>query len=308
MNLVYNIPPPPPPKVSFVIDGESLAYRAYHAFTRSDGYIKKTKEGYYSGCFWGFFSWLGNRFLTYAPHQMYVCWGDQRENLKRKQVDVNYKSHKVDQRPLAFNEQLRDIRLALQDMGFNQYYSPGYEGDDTVATIVKREENRGYDKVVVLSNDKDMLQLVSKTTEVIQIVKGNNDADRVYSDRNQIIEKFQIPVELLTDYLILIGDTSDNVSGIKGIGSKTASSLLNTYGKIDSWINNLDSLNITNHVKFILQNNLKEIENNRKLITLNINVPLVEPTIHKENITADALFDIYELTHIRPYHFLPFAP
>ena len=106
----------------------------------------------------------------------------------------------------------------------------------------------------------------------------------------------------------MIGDTSDNVSGIKGIGSKTASSLLNTYGKIDSWINNLDSLNITNHVKFILQNNLKEIENNRKLITLNINVPLVEPTIHNENITADALFDIYELTHIRPYHFLPFAP
>ncbi len=291
-------------KTSLVVDGESLAYRAYYAFTRSDGYIRKTKEGYYSGGFWGFFTWLGKRYLTNFPHQMYVCWGDKRENLKRKELLASYKGHKPPEIPPAFLEQIRDIRLALNKMGFEQYWSPGYEGDDVIATVVKREEGRGYDKVIVISNDKDMLQLVNKTTSVVQIVAGNSREDTVYADPNQIIEKFGIPPTLLVDYLILLGDTSDNIAGVKGVGPKTAVKLLETYGKIENWIDRVDELEISGNIKKLLKEGKFRIDVNRKLITLNTEAPLIPIDIQNESITADELFNIYEVNQPRPHQFV----
>jgi len=291
-------------RTNLVIDGESLAYRAYYAFTRSDGYIKKTQNGYYNGCFWGFFTWLGKRYADYSPYQMYVCWGDRRENLKRRELLASYKGHKVPAVLPAFQEQIRDIKLALHKMGFEQYWSPGYEGDDVIATVVKREEKARADRVVIISSDKDMLQLVNEKTSVVQIVAGNSKEDLVYSDRNQIIEKFGISPSLLIDYLILLGDTSDNVEGVKGIGPKTAVKLLETFGPIEDWIDKVDELSISDNIKRLLKEGKFRIAVNRKLINLSLDVPLLPISIEEEDTTADKLFDIYEVSHFRPHQFL----
>lgn len=300
----FEAPPEGPrERTSLVVDAESLAYRAYYAFTR-DNYIKKTQAGYYNGCFWGFFMWLGKRYLTYFPEQMYVCWGDIRQNLIRKELLSSYKGQREAKVLPAFQEQIRDIKLALHAMGFHQYFSEGYEGDDTVATIVKREELRGYTKVVVISNDKDMIQLVSDKTDVLQITLGNSGEDKIYSDRNQVIEKFGIPVWLLTDYLILLGDKSDNISGIQGIGPKTAVKLLENFGPIDNWIHRIDELDISGAVKKLLKDGKLRIDVNKRLVRLTYDAPLTPIEIYSENITADSLFDIYEVQQIRPHQFL----
>ena len=290
-----------------IVDAESLAYRAYFGFTRKD-YIKKTSQGYYSGCFYGFFSWLAKRYQYYRPDEMVICWGDDKENLERRKILSTYKTERPKKYPLAFQEQVRDIKLALKLLGFKQYFSPRYEGDDTIATVVMNAYAAAHSnnkKIVVISQDKDLLQLVNEKVVVVQLVKGNTFEDKIY-DIEGVLKKFKIHPLLLSDYLTLVGDKGDGVPPIPRIGSEKALQLLNNYGPIFDWFNRIEELDIPQSIKKSLLLNRKQLIINKKLVCLTLTkVPLIEISTVLDNISIEDLFKIYEVD-VYPHHFLFF--
>jgi DNA polymerase-1 len=290
-----------------IVDAESLAYRAYFGFTRKD-YIKKTSQGYYSGCFYGFFSWLAKRYQYYRPDEMIICWGDDKDNLERRKILPSYKTERPKTYPLAFQEQIRDIKLALKLLGFKQYFSPGYEGDDTIATIVTNAYAAAHSKnkkIAVISQDKDLLQLVNEKVVVVQLVKGNTVEDKVF-DIEGVIHKYKIHPSLLSDYLTLVGDKGDGVPPISKIGPERALQLISKYGPIVTWFDRIEELDIPRSIKKSLLLNKKQLIINKKLVCLTLaKVPLIEINVVLDNISIDELFKIYEVD-VCPYHFLFF--
>ena len=296
----------PPSQVShLIVDAESLVYRAYYAFTR-DNYIKRTSKGYYNGCFWAFFGWLAKRYQYYQPKEMVICWGDQRRNLKRKEIFPSYKYMRSSKLLPAFFEQVRDIQIALNQLGFKQYLTSGYEADDIIATLSRKFQKFSEEKIIILSNDKDLLQLVNERVMCVQIVKGNTGKDKEY-DEKKAEEKFGIKPSLISDYLTLLGDASDDVPPIPSIGPKTASMLLIKFGAIAEWFDSIDALDIGKALKQALTDNRKQLIINKKLVCLSLgDVPIGFLTIPEDTITVEQLFDTYEVYDVRPHHFLFF--
>ncbi|MCK9543659.1 MAG: hypothetical protein M0R03_16695 [Novosphingobium sp.] len=300
--------------LSLIVDGESLSRRAYHAFTRKD-FIKQTKQGYYNGCFWGFFSWLKKRYQHYQPEELIVCWGDRKENLKRLEFFPSYKKSRfVETIPVALNEQVRDIQLALNLLGIKQYYSPGYEGDDVIAANIPKFflksnqiANTINKKIFIISQDKDLLQLVNKYIEVIQLTTGNTGKDLIF-DESATEKKFGIPASLISDYLTLIGDSGDDVPNIPSVGPKTAIMLLKKFGPISDWFDKIDDLDITLTLKQTLLTHKKQMIINKKLVCLSLysDIPLVPVPVVKDSISIEDLFKTYELVDVFPHEFLFF--
>lgn len=294
-----------PKKTYFIVDSESLAHIGYYAFTAGE-YPLATTGGLLKGAFHGFFQMLKNQVERHSPEDMYFCWGDDRENLLRKKLYSGYKSHRDSVERIGLNEQILDIKYALSLMGYSQYFSAGYEGDDIIASVVKDlvskkgEYNHDY-KVVILSNDKDMSQLVTSNV----VVCTPSHTNYVEYTVGKVIARFGVPPEWLADYLCLVGDSSDNVPGVKGVGPKTASQLLNDNGCIVGWFNRIDSIQASENVKKLLISNRENMILSKKLVSLEqYSAPLERLIISNGMTSPDQVFDKYEMTTIRPYEFL----
>jgi DNA polymerase-1 len=298
------------PRNYVLIDADNVAYRAYYAFPELC-----TKEGLLTGCFYGFFSMLLRKIQQYNPYEVKVCWSDKRSDLLRRILSPRYKDDRGET-PKVFIEQCEDIKLALHLLNIPQYLSFGYEADDLIGMwskiLIERSDaifpgqNR---KVYIISNDKDLLQLVNERVLVIRS-EGGGFKNEVTFDEKKVEEKFGIPSTLLSDYLALSGDSGDRVIGVPGIGPKTAVLLLLKYGGIDSWIDAIEGLDITKNVKDKLLKGKDSLELSKKLVDLtNLDIPIQEICYEdavKEKIVVDEIFDAYSMTQIRPYMFLGF--
>lgn len=289
--------------VYFIVDSESLAHIGYYAFTSGEFPFKTTK-GLLKGAFHGFFLMLKNQVERHSPEDMYFCWGDKRENLLRKQLYSNYKEHRNSDPKVWLQEQIVDIQLSISLMGYLQYGSTkGYEGDDVIASVVKdiisKRQNLDY-KIIILSNDKDMLQLVSDRISVCTPSHSNY----VEYTPEIVKEKYGITPEQLSDYFCLVGDSSDNVPGITGIGPKTATQLINDNGNIVEWFNSIENIKASRHIKGILLNNRTNMIISKKLVSLNNYSAPLDKIVFNNNTSPDQVFDKYEMTGIRPHNFL----
>ena len=234
-----------PPEL-FLIDGNSLVFRAFFALPESIA----TSKGFPTNAIFGFASMLVKIITDYGPKPTLVVWDAGLSG--RLEVYEDYKAGRRD-RPDLLSEQWPHLHPLVEAFGYENLKVPGYEADDVIATIAGRAHEKGID-VTVVTGDRDLFQLIEPGVRVMATSRGITDT-KVY-DRGAVIDRYGIPPELIPDFVGLKGDTSDNIPGVPGIGDKTASQLLQEHGDLEGVLSNIDSIsgakrkqNLTEHAE-----------------------------------------------------------
>ena len=229
-----------------VIDGNSLMHRAYHAVQTP----MTAKDGTPTNAVFGFLTMLC-KFIEMASPDAVVCAFDAGKPVHRIEAMAQYKA----QRPPMDEElhvQFPVIQELLESMAIPVVKVPGWEGDDILGTIAARDEALGYETLLV-TGDKDAYQLASELTRIVTTKKGITDV--TINGPAEVEERYGVTPAQFIDYLGLMGDSSDNIPGVPGIGPKTATKLLQTYGSMEG---------IYEHVGELKGKQKENIENNRE--------------------------------------------
>jgi DNA polymerase-1 len=185
-----------------------------------------TSSGFPTGAIYGFLRSILAILKTEKPNYMAIAF-DLPAPTQRKLAYSEYKS-KRPPTPDPLKVQIPVIKELINLLGIKLLEMPGYEADDLIAYLTQKAKREGF-RVKIYSPDKDVLQLVDGN----QVVVINPISEEVF-DENKVIEKFGVPPQKLADYLALVGDKTDNIEGVKGVGPKTAINLLNTFGSVES--------------------------------------------------------------------------
>jgi len=208
-------------KVLYLFDGSAFLYRSFFALPPLT-----TSSGFPTGAIYGFLRSILAILKTEKPNYMAIAF-DLPAPTQRKLAYSEYKS-KRPPTPNPLKVQIPVIKELINLLGVKLLEMPGYEADDLIAYLTQKAKKEGF-KVKIYSPDKDVLQLV----EGSQVVVINPISEEVF-DENKVIEKFGVPPQKLADYLALVGDKTDNIEGVKGVGPKTAINLINTFGSVEN--------------------------------------------------------------------------
>ena len=230
----------------FLIDGNSLAYRAFFALPESIA----TSTGVPTNAIFGFASMLVKILTDYGPKATVVVW--DRGHSGRKEVYAEYKAGRSS-RPDLLKEQWPHFEPLVDAFGYRNIGVDGYEADDVIASIAEQAKQQEPPiEVMIVTGDRDAYQLVDDRVSIMTTSRGITDT-RVY-DRQGVIDRYGIPPELVPDFLGLKGDTSDNIPGVPGIGEKTAADLLQKFGSLETVLDSIDEIsgakrkqNLTEH-------------------------------------------------------------
>jgi len=213
------------PDELFLIDGNSLAYRAFFALPESIA----TSTGMPTNAIFGFASMLVKILADHGPMATVVVWdaGDT----GRREVYSDYKAQRTT-RPDLLKEQWPHLEPLVEAFGYLNLRVEGYEADDVIASIVQRAKTLDPRiAVMVVTGDRDAYQLVDDGIRIMATSRGVTDT-RIY-DRAGVIDRYGISPESIPDFIGLKGDTSDNIPGVPGIGDKTAAELLQRFGSLE---------------------------------------------------------------------------
>jgi DNA polymerase I len=230
----------------FLIDGNSLAYRAFFALPESIA----TSTGVPTNAIFGFASMLVKILTDYGPKATVVVWDAGSSG--RKEVYSEYKAQRSS-RPDLLKEQWPHLEPLVDAFGYRNIRVDGYEADDVIASIAELAKTQDPPiEVMVVTGDRDAYQLVDEQVSIMTTSRGITDT-RVY-DRQGVIDRYGIPPELVPDFIGLKGDTSDNIPGVPGIGDKTAADLLQRFGSLETVLDSIDGIsgakrkqNLTEH-------------------------------------------------------------
>ena len=214
----------------FLIDGNSLANRAYYAMP----YLTNS-EGKPSGAVFGFANLLIKLIQEEKPNGIIVAFDHARKTF-RNEIYAEYKANRK-ATPEEFKVQMPVIKQMLETMGITTIEKAGIEADDIIGTISKQVKDM---QKIIISGDRDLLQLVDSDTEVWLTKKGLTDLQKI--DPNTILVDFGIQPYQVIEMKGLMGDTSDNIPGVAGIGEKTALKLITDYESIDNLYNQIDTI------------------------------------------------------------------
>jgi len=216
----------------FLIDGNSLAYRAFFALPDS----MATADGRPTNAVFGLASMMVKLIADYRPTQIVVAWDAGMSG--REVVYPEYKAHRPP-KPDLLREQWPNLVGLVDAFGYANVKVDGYEADDVIASLVAEARRRSITTVVV-TGDRDAYQLVGDGVTVMSTGRGISDT-KIY-DREAVKERYGVYPELVTDLMGLRGDTSDNIPGVPGIGEKTAAALLEQFGSLEEILANVDQV------------------------------------------------------------------
>lgn len=219
-----------------LLDGNSIMFRAYYA-TAYTGNLMKTSNGLYTNAIYGFINMMNKILTTEGLTHIFVAF-DKGKKTFRHQTYEDYKGGRKPM-PEEFAMQIPYIKEYLDILNIKRLETDDYEADDLIGTMSKIVEDQ-VDEILVISGDKDLLQLVHGKVKVCLTKKGITDLEE-YNETN-FKELMGFNANQLTDYKGLIGDSSDNLPGISGIGPKTAVKLLEEYGTLNGIIENVEQL------------------------------------------------------------------
>ena len=222
------------PDELFLIDGNSLAYRAFFALPESIA----TSTGVPTNAIFGFASMLVKILTDYGPKATVVVWDAGSSG--RKQLYSEYKAQRST-RPDLLREQWPHLEPLVDAFGYRNLSVEGYEADDVIASIAQRAKSAQPPvPVMVVTGDRDAYQLVDDGVRIMTTSRGITDT-RVY-DRDGVIDRYGIAPELVPDFIGLKGDTSDNIPGVPGIGDKTAAELLRRFGSLEAVLQSVEEI------------------------------------------------------------------
>lgn len=217
-----------------LIDGSSLAFRAFYSILDLERF--KNRSGLHTNALYSFNRMLDNVLQQFEPTHVLVAF-DKSERTFRTEKYAEYKGGRQ-KTPSEFKEQMPYFRVLLDAYGIKHYDVLGYEADDIIGTLSNQADED--DQVVVISGDKDLIQLASENTTVYVTRRGVSDLEP-YTPA-VIREKYDITPEQIIDMKGLMGDSSDNYPGITRIGEKTALKLLHQFGTVEAMYERLDEL------------------------------------------------------------------
>ncbi|MFA6280875.1 MAG: DNA polymerase I [Candidatus Omnitrophota bacterium] len=236
----------------YLVDGTSICYRSFFAIRLS------TSKGFPSGAVFGFYQTIKKIITRYKPAYIGICFDVSRKTFRHEK----FTEYKIQRPPLpdGLKSQIPVIKKLIGFLGITLIEKEGFEADDVIATITEKaiKENK---KVVIVSSDKDMYQLLDKGKVAIY-----DDVHDKLIDKNNFKDEFGFNPSLIIDYLALTGDSVDNVPGAKGIGKVSATKLVAEFGTIENMFNNIDKL--PQKIQDILIREKENIILSKELVTL----------------------------------------
>ncbi len=222
-------------KKLLLIDASNLLFRSYYA-TAYTGNLMQTKEGLYTNGIYGFAHAMTKMIEDGFTHILVAL--DCEGKTHRHEIFTEYKGTRKDT-PEELREQFPYMKEYLEALGVYFYEQQYYEADDIIGYAAKHFK-QDFDEITIYSNDHDLVQLLDKNVKQLISRKGLKEVE--YYTPDYVYEKLGFKVNQVTDYKALVGDSSDNIPGIPGIGDKTAVKLLSEFGDIDNLYNNTDKL------------------------------------------------------------------
>lgn len=273
-----------------IVDGTAIAYRAFYAIQGLT-----TSQGTPTNALFGFIKLLQQQIGRWNPSYVVVTF-DGGIPEARKQLLESYKAQRPPM-PDALAGQLAAINEYVELSGISTLRIAGQEADDLMATLAKSGEEAG-NQVLLVTSDKDMLQLVNEKVTVVAPTKSDQKIGP-----NEVLEKMGVPPNQIVECLALVGDSADNIPGIPGVGPKTAAKWLQQYGSLEGIWEHRDELappRMREAAKEHWQNVLRNVE----LIRLrrDINVPVTLESLKKrvpDRQKMDAFLDRYELHSLK---------
>ncbi len=214
----------------YIVDGSGFVFRAYHALPPLT-----TRAGIPSGAVYGFTQMLLRLELDHRPSHLVVVF-DAGSHSFRNDLYPQYKATRVEP-PGDLVPQFASVRRVVEAFGIALIDARGFEADDLIATLTHRAKAQGQ-RVVIVSSDKDLMQLVDDRCVLIDTMKPK---DFVYGP-SEVEAKFGVPPAQLGDLLALMGDSIDNIPGVPGVGPKTASALIHHFGSLEALLDRTDEI------------------------------------------------------------------
>ena len=277
------------PKRLFLIDGMAQIYRAHFAMIKNP---LTTKDGRHTSAIFGFMNSLFKLLRDENPDYIAVVL-DCKEPTFRHKLYTEYKATR-EKMPDELVEQLESLYEVISHTNIPILKKPGYEADDIIGTLVKKAEQAGLVTYMV-TGDKDMMQLVSETTFMYS--PGNRFKPTTIYDKIKVKEKWGVGPDGIIDMLALVGDTSDNVPGVDGVGPKTAKKLLDQYKDIETILEHANEAK-NKRVREGLQNGRDLVHLSRELVTIHCDVPVefhIEELIRKDMDGEALTYDFQDL-------------
>ncbi|KQV76313.1 DNA polymerase I [Aeromicrobium sp. Root344] len=247
-----------------LIDGHSVAYRAFFALPVENF---STTTGQSTNAVFGFTSMLINVLRDEKPTHVAVAFDVSRKTFRLEQY-AEYKGNRS-KSPPEFTGQIPLIKEILDALHITTFEKEGFEADDIIGTLTTRAESAGMD-VLICTGDRDALQLVSDRTTVLYPRKGVSDLARMTPAA--VEEKYSVTPDHYPDIAALVGETSDNLPGVPGVGPKTAAKWINQYGTLEALVNDVD--NVPGKAGESLREHLDSVLRNRSINALILDLDL----------------------------------
>ena len=256
-------------KSLFLIDGSAIAYRSYFAFIKNPLINSK---GQNTSAVFGFLRFLYMILDNEKPDNLAVIFDPKGPTFRHK-LYSEYKATRQ-KMPDDMRDQIPMIHQVIDALNIPRIEVEGFEADDVIGTLAKRAENKDF-MTYLVSGDKDFMQLVDKQTRLYNPKRAGEDVEIL--DETGVLQKVGLPPDKIIDYLALMGDVSDNVPGVRGIGNKTAVRLIEEFGSLEAVLENAEKVSRAN-----IRENLKTCHDvallSKRLVTIDRDVPLdIEP-------------------------------
>lgn len=247
-------------KTFFLIDGSSYIFRAFFGVRQH----LSTSKGFPTGALYGFNNMLQKVIRDETPDYLVVAF-DSPDKTFRHEIYPEYKANR-DAPPEELAQQFPLFEPLVEAYGISSLRQPGFEADDIIGTLARKGEQAGLE-VIIVSGDKDMMQLISSNVHMLDTMK-----DKKFSDK-EVVEKFGVGPDQVIEVMGLMGDTSDHIPGVTGVGPKTAAELILKFGSIKALYERIDEV----EKKKVKEKLIRDRENafmSRELATININMNL----------------------------------
>lgn len=248
-----------------LVDGNAIVHRAYHALPP----LHKTEDGQLTNAVYGFFSMVLKIVSDLNPDNLVICF-DRAAPTFRKQMFAGYQSTrpKMDD---GLSKQFEIIRGILEKAKICVFDLDGYEADDLIGTLsVQAVEQGKTDQVIILTGDRDLLQLVNDKVLILAPIVGVTKM--ILFDTDKVVEKYGLKPAQFIDYKALVGDASDNYPGVSGIGPKGAANLLNKFQTLEGIYGNLGEISPNIAEKLALDAEQSALA--KKLATIDVKAPI----------------------------------
>ncbi|MBD3264252.1 MAG: DNA polymerase I [Candidatus Omnitrophica bacterium] len=267
-----------PTEQIYLIDGTSLCYRAFFAIKVS------TSKGFPTGAVYGFYQTLKKILTKYKPKYVGVCFDVSRKTFRQERFK-QYKMHRPPV-PDGLRVQIPIIKGLLKALGMPVIEKEGFEADDVIASLVAKALDK-HTSVVIVSSDKDLFQLIEEGKVSVYKIKE----DKIIKERD-FIEQYGFTPNLIVDYLSLLGDTSDNIPGARGIGKIGAAKLIKEFKTIENIFDNMEK--IPAKTQKILQESRKNIFLSKELVKLNAcDLDISWDNLKKSEPDLEKLYEIF---------------